>query len=159
MKQPDNTHLAELNVATALDELDSARLADFMAALDKINGIAERSPGYVWRLTDEGGDATSIRVSDDPRFIVNLSVWETVEAFEHFVWNTVHRRVYQKRTKWFEAPKTPNLVMWWIPAGQLPSLEEAMAKLAQLTAEGPSEEAFGWESLENIQLWKQQRCA
>ena len=159
MKQPANTHLAQLNVATALDHLESDRLADFMAALDRVNAVAERSPGFVWRLKDDSGDATGIRASDDPRFLVNMSLWESPESFEHFVWNTVHKQFYQRRSKWFAAPAAPYLVMWWVPMGRVPSLEEAMARLDDLRANGPSERAFGWESLTNIRLWKRQRCA
>jgi hypothetical protein len=157
--QPENTYLAQLNVATAVDDLDSQRLADFMGALDGVNALAERSPGFVWRLQSEAGNATDIKVSDDPRFIVNLSVWETPKALEHFVWNTVHKRIYAKRTKWFEPPKRAYLVMWWVPAGHRPSVEEALDRLDDLRRNGPSERAFGWESLPGVRLWKEQRCA
>jgi len=159
MKQPHGTQLAQLNVATAIDELDSPRLASFVGALDRINTLAEQSPGFVWRLKDETGNATDIQTSADPRLIVNLSVWETPADLEQFVWNTVHKRVYQKKAKWFEPPKSAYFVMWWVPAGHQPTAEEALARLADLDANGPSEHAFGWESLPNIQLWKEQRCA
>ncbi len=159
MKQPSGTHLAQLNVATALDNLDSPRLAGFVGALDRINAVAERSPGFVWRLKDECGNATNIQTSENPRFIINLSVWETPADLEHFVWNTIHKRVYAKKAKWFEAPKGAYFVMWWVQAGHRPTAEEALARLDDLKANGPSERAFGWESLPNIELWKKQRCA
>lgn len=159
MKQPHGTQLAQLNVATALDDLDSPRLAGFVGALDRINAVAERSPGFVWRLKDEGGSAVDIKTSADPRFIVNLSVWETPADLEHFVWNTIHKRVYRKKAKWFEASKRAYFVMWWVPAGHEPTAEEALARLDDLDANGPSERAFGWESLPDVVLWKQQRCA
>jgi hypothetical protein len=157
--QPAGMHLAQLNVARALDDLDSPRLADFMGALDRVNALAERSAGFVWRLKSDGGNATDIKVSDDARFIVNMSVWETAEHLEQFVWNTVHARVYDKKAKWFEAMATPHLVMWVVPAGHQPTAEEAMARLAHLTAHGASAHAFGWESLPNVKLWKDKRCA
>lgn len=159
MKQPHGTHLAQLNVATALDDLDSPRLAGFMGALDRINAVAEESPGFVWRLQSDSGNATDILTSDDPRFIVNLSIWETPADLEHFVWNTIHKRVYQKKSKWFEAPKRAYFVMWWVPAGHRPTTEEALARLADLDANGPSERAFGWESLPGVERWKAERCA
>ena len=159
MIQPAGTHLAELNIAKAVDDLDSERLADFVAALDRVNGIAERSDGFVWRLQDESGNATDIQATEDPRMIVNLSVWETAEHLEHFVWNTIHKQIYNKKAKWFEAPAEAHFVMWWVPQGHEPAVEEAMARLAHLNEHGPSGHAFGWESLPNIKLWKEQRCA
>ncbi len=157
--QPKGTHLAQLNVARALDEMDSPRLAGFMAGLDRVNAVAERSPGFVWRLKSDAGNATDIKVSDDARFIINMSVWESAEHLEQFVWNTVHARVYEKKAQWFEASATPHFVMWFVPEGHRPSPEEAMARLAHLIAHGPSDHAFGWESLANIKLWMSKRCA
>lgn len=159
MQQPADTHLAQLNIATAVDDLESERLADFVAALDQVNAVAERSPGFVWRLQDEGGNATDIRASDDARLIVNLSVWETPKQLEEFVWNTIHKRVYAKRSKWFSAPEQANFVMWWVPAGHLPTVDEAFQRLADLRENGASEQAFGWDALPNVTLWRQQRCA
>jgi heme-degrading monooxygenase HmoA len=157
--QPSDTHLAQLNVATAVADLDSPRLADFMGALAGVNALAERAPGFVWRLQSDQGNATDIKVSDDPRYIVNLSVWETAEALEQFVWNTVHKRIYAKRAKWFAPRREAHLVMWWVPAGHLPSVAEALDRLDDLRRNGPSERAFGWESLPDVHLWKEQRCA
>jgi hypothetical protein len=159
MIQPRDHHLAQLNVARALDDLDSSRLSDFMAALDRVNAVAERSPGFVWRLKDEGGNATAIKASNDARFIVNLSVWETPAHLEHFVWSTIHKRVYEKKSKWFEAMTTPSFVMWWVPIGVRATINEAMAKLTHLAAHGDTEAAFGWSHLPNIKLWMSQRCA
>ena len=159
MQQPANTHLAQLNLATAVDDLESDRLADFVAALDRVNAVAERSPGFVWRLKDEDGNATSIKATDDPRVIVNMSVWETPQQLEQFVWNTVHKRVYAKRAKWFSTPERANFVMWWVPAWHLPTVDEALERLTDLQENGASGRAFGWESLPNVTLWREQRCA
>lgn len=157
--QPPGHYLAQLNVARALDDIDSPRLADFVRALDSVNGVAERSPGFVWRLKDEGGNAVDIKVTDDARLIVNMSVWETPAHLEHFVWDTIHKRVYAKKAKWFEAMATPHLVMWWVERSHRPTPEEGMARLARLTAHGPTMHAFGWESLPGVRLWMGQRCA
>ena len=88
-----------------------------------------------------------------------MSVWETAEQLEHFVWNTVHKRIYQKKGNWFAPMATPHFVMWWVERAHRPTPEEAMARLAHLTANGPTVHAFGWESLPNIKLWMSQRCA
>ena len=157
--QPPGTHLAQLNVARSRFALDDPRIAEFMDALDRVNTLAERSPGFVWRLKDGSGNATDIAVAADPQLIANLSVWETPEQLEHFVWNTIHKQFYRKKGHWFAPMSTPHFVMWWIEAGRIPPLEEAMARLGHLTENGPSEHAFGWESLPNIKLWMQQRCA
>lgn len=157
--QPPGTHVAQLNVATALDDMGSPRLADFVAALARVNAVAERSPGFVWRLKDDSGDATSIDVGGGPRFIVNLSVWETPAHLERFVWRTVHKRVYARRSAWFQPHAEAGFVMWWVPVGHVPDTAEAVARLAALRANGPSDHAFGWESLPDVVLWKEERCA
>jgi hypothetical protein len=157
--QPAGTHLAQLNVGHIRFPTDDPRVAEFMGALDSINALAERSPGFVWRLQSDAGNATDIKLTADPQFIVNMSVWETPEHLEHFVWNTVHKRVYEKKSNWFEAMSTPHFVMWWVPAGHIPTPDEALARLEHLTRHGPSDHAFGWESLPNVKLWMNQRCA
>ena len=152
-------HLAQLNVAKARHALDGPRMADFMGNLDRINGIAERSPGFVWRLQDEGGNATDIAFGDDPDTIVNMSVWENAQALEHFVWNTMHKQFYARRAEWFKLMESNHLVMWWVPAGHTPTLAEAAERLEHLDKHGPSERAFGWESLPDQQARRQARCA
>jgi hypothetical protein len=159
IQQPEGHHLAQLNVGRALDTPDSAVMARFMNNLDLVNGIAERSPGFVWRLTGEGNNATDILTTPDPLFLVNMSVWETAEALERFVWNTVHKKFYNEKARWFEKMATPHFVMWWVPEGHRPTTNEALYRLARLTKNGPSNAAFGWESLPNIRLWMSQRCA
>jgi hypothetical protein len=155
----DNRHLAELNIGRLLYPQDDPRLADFMNNLDLVNGLAERVEGFVWRLKGDSGNATDVRAFDDPQMIVNLSVWENVETLERFVWQTVHKRFYGRRPDWFEKMETPHFVMWWIPAGHLPTMSEAKERLDHLTAHGPSDHAFGWESVPSAQLWKTARCA
>jgi Domain of unknown function (DUF3291) len=157
--QPAGTHLAQLNVGHIRYATDDPRMAEFMGALDAVNALAERSPGFVWRLKDDNNNATGILVTPDPTFLINMSVWETAERLEHFVWNTVHKRIYAKKGNWFEPMRTPHFVMWWIPAGHIPTAQEALARLDDLTRRGPSDYAFGWESLANVERVMQQRCA
>ena len=135
-------HLAQLNVARAVAPLDSPVLADFVAALGRINAIADASPGFVWRLVGDGGDATAIRHGDDPNLIVNMSVWERVEALFEFTYRSGHVEVMRRRREWFDAAAAPYMVLWWIPAGHRPTLDEAMARLEHLRAHGPSAHAF-----------------
>ncbi len=152
-------HIAELNIARARYPLDDARMAGFVDNLDRVNAIADRSPGFVWRLIGEGNDATDIRFDDDPNIIVNLSVWETPEDFEQFVWNTVHKNIYGHRTSWFSPFGRPYFVMWHVPEGYEPSLVEARDRVDQLTRHGSSGHAFGWEGLPNLKRWMEARCA
>lgn len=135
-------HMAQLNVARLAAPLESAQLADFVAALDPINALADGSPGFVWRLQTEAGDATSLRVWDDDRVIVNMSVWESVEALREFVYRGDHVRVMRRRREWFEKMTQAFMVLWWIPAGDVPTVAQATARLAQLEAAGPTPEAF-----------------
>jgi len=152
-------HLAELNIAEALCDLDDPQIADFVNNLDRINGLAERMPGYVWRLKDESGNATDLSWDGNPRSIVNMSVWERPEDIENFVFNTIHRQIYKRREEWFSIMKSHHFVMWWVPVGHTPDLSEARGKLAHLDANGPTPSAFGWEELQSGKaLWREARC-
>lgn len=151
--------LAQINIARLRHPEGDERVADFFANLDRINGAAERMPGFVWRLKDESGDATAIQVYDDPMIIVNMSVWRDVESLERFVWQTVHANIYRRKTGWFEAMSKPHFAMWWIDAGIMPTAEEGRRRLEHLQENGPSDHAFGWESVPAAKLWREQRCA
>lgn len=135
-------HIAQLNVGRAVAPPGSPELADFMAALDRINALAESSPGFVWRLQSASGNATDILVSEDPRSLINMSVWSSVESLFEFVYRSGHTAVMQRRREWFEKPAQAHQVLWWIPAGQIPTIAEALERLEQLRREGPSERAF-----------------
>lgn len=135
-------HLAQLNVGRAVAAPGSPELADFMAALDRINALAESSPGFVWRLQSASGNATDILVSEDPRALANMSVWSSVESLFAYVYRSGHTEVMQRRREWFEKPTEAYQVLWWIPAGHIPSVEEALERLTQLRREGPSPRAF-----------------
>ena len=152
--QPKGCHLAELNIATARANLDDPAMAGFMTALDAVNATAERSPGFVWRLKDESGNATGFKRDGDPREISNLSVWECAEDLEFYIWNTVHRRFMNDRQKWFVPPKKIYFVMWWVKVGAVPTLDEALARLEHLRAHGPSAHAFGWNNLAGTRAWQ-----
>lgn len=159
MKQPPGTYLAQINVGRALDNIDSDTMSGFKNALAHVNAIADRSAGFVWRLQDDSGDATGVKTSDDPNFLINMSVWETSEAFEHFVWMTIHRKFYLRKADWFEPLKTPHFAMWWVDIGHRPTPEEGLARLERLRREGPGEAAFGWEALDGARHWREKRCA
>jgi len=156
---PPETHIAELNIATPRYALDDPRIAEFMNALDRVNAVAERSPGFVWRLKGEGNDATELTLEAAPGAIVNLSVWRSAADLEHFVWNTVHHRFYRRREAWFEPPRAAMFVMWPVPAGHRPSLAEAWDRLAHLRTFGPTDYATGWEGLPELWRWRERRCA
>jgi hypothetical protein len=146
-------HLAQFNISRNRYPLDDPRMAEFLANVDRVHRAAERIEGFVWRLHDESGHAMNIRVYDDPELLPNLTVWESVEALERFVWQTLHRRIFDRRREWFVHIET-SLVMWWIPAGYRPTMEEGVARLEHLKAHGPSDFAFGWDRLPKAQLWK-----
>jgi hypothetical protein len=152
------THIAQLNIGRFRFATDDSRMAGFMTNLDRVNAIAERSEGFVWRLKDETNNATAIRPFPDPDMAVNLSVWESVEALENFVWNTVHSRFYNAKASWFEKAEAPHFVMWTIPAGHIPSLDEAKDRLEHLQRNGGSDFAFGWSHLPHIKLWMAKKC-
>lgn len=152
--------LAELNIAHLRHPIDDPRIADFVANLDRINTLAERSPGFVWRLQDgEAGNATSFTDADDPSIIPNLSVWESAEMLERFVWQTVHTRIYARKAEWFIPQPRATFVMWWVEDGHRPDLVEANARLDALCNNGDSHHAFGWSHLTTTKLWQERRCA
>ncbi len=135
-------HLAQMNVGTILHDLEDPAMKGFVDNLERINALAEASPGFVWRLQDEAGDATGIQVTEDPRFIVNLSLWETAEALFDFVYRSAHTGIMAQRRQWFARPEEAYQVLWWLPAGELPTVESALARLERLRELGPTAEAF-----------------
>ena len=140
---PERFHLAQVNIALPRAPLDTPLLAEFIARLDPVNAAADHSPGFVWRLQTEDGDATGIRAFGDDRLIVNMSVWESLEALRSFVYSTrAHLDVLRRRRKWFENLAEMHLALWWIPAGQLPTVADAEERVALLRAAGPTPDAF-----------------
>ena len=135
--------LAQLNVARARAPLDEPEMDGFVSRLAEINGLGEASPGFVWRLTDEsGGDATGIRAFDDPLVIVNLTVWTGIDALSAFAYRSRHVALFRARRDWFVPFDGPSLVLWWVPAGHRPTIEQARARLDHLAAHGPTAHAF-----------------
>ena len=133
-------HLAQLNIARPLEPLDSPRLAEFVAKLDDINALADASPGFVWRLAGASGNSTDVQ-APDPTIIVNMSVWTSPETLFDFVYKTAHTKVMARRREWFERMAVFT-VLWWVPVGHVPTVDEGLAKLAHLEAHGPTPEAF-----------------
>jgi len=139
---PEDWHVAQVNIAFLRAPLDSPQLAAFIEALDPVNALADRASGFVWRLQTEDGDATGIRAFGDNRIIVNVSVWETVEALAAFVFASGHAEVLRRRHEGFEKMAEGHLAVWWIPVGTIPTVEEAEARLHALRERGPSPEVF-----------------
>jgi hypothetical protein len=136
-------HLAQLNVGLARGASDSPVMADFMAGIDPVNSLADAEPGFVWRLQDgDGPGATALRPRG-PDLMVNMSVWESLEALRDFVYrNGPHLDFMRRRRDWFHRMTQDHLVLWWVPAGHIPDLDEGLARLDLLRREGPSPQAF-----------------
>jgi hypothetical protein len=168
MIQPPGTHLAEYNFGTLRHGWDDPRSAAFVAGLDLVNGIAETSAGFVWRAVDEdpgtdGATEGDLLPKDLARmqldgFASTLSIWEGVEALEHFVWNTVHRQFYGRKAEWYDAAGNGNLVLWWVPKGARPTEEEGMSRWRHRETHGDSAQAFGWAYLKDARLWRAKAC-
>jgi len=154
-------HLAELNIGRLLAPTEDARVKEFMDNLDRINGLGKRMPGFVWMMEGSGEPGkgnTEAKIGGDPQFVSNLTVWEDVESLERFVWGTVHRKFYERREEWFELMEKMHFVMWWVPAGHKPTLEEGLKRLEMLRRDGDSDEAFGWNWLKEASMHKTHSC-
>src|SRR5919198_4113883 len=136
-------HLAQLNIAIPHEPLDSPRMRDFMDALDPVNAVADGTPGFVWRLQTDEGNATSLRAFGDDRLMLNMSVWESLGSLRAFVYSSrEHLDVMRRRREWFEKMAELFLVLWWVEAGHIPTIPEAEERLTLLRAIGPSPDAF-----------------
>jgi len=133
--------LAQLNIAVMKEPLESPGMADFVANLDRINALAEASAGFVWRLQTEEGDATGLRPMGE-NTLVNMSVWRDVASLNEYVYRSAHAGIMRRRKEWFERMSEAYFVLWWVPRGHRPSINEASAKLALLRERGPTPEAF-----------------
>ncbi len=134
--------LAQLNVGVIKGPMDSPVMAEFSANLDRINALADRSSGFVWRLQTEDGDATAIRPYGDADILVNMSVWKDLESLSRYVYDSEHVQIMRRRREWFERMDKAYLVLWWVPQGHRPSVAEALARLETLRSNGPGPEAF-----------------
>jgi hypothetical protein len=140
-------HLAQVNIAQALAPLDSPVMAGFVARIAEINALAEGSPGYVWRFQDDTGNALYVRPYPDPNVLFNLSVWQTPDHLKAYVYRSGHVELMRQKQQWFEHSDEAILALWWIPAGTLPSVDEAKARLEHLRRHGPSAHAFGFREI------------
>ena len=137
-------HLAQLNIGRLRFDQDDPAVADFVNALDKINSLGEQSEGFVWRYQDESGSAMDTRVFDDPRIALNYTIWESIEQLRAFAYQGEHLDYFRRRLEWFDVPTEASHVMWWVPAGVIPDLEECKARLTHIRTHGPTAGAFGF---------------
>lgn len=134
--------LAQLNTGFIRGPIDSPIMAEFVANLARINALADAAPGFVWRLQSAAGDATDIRPFADPSQLLNMSVWRDADSLRRFVYRSAHAQILRRRREWFEAISEPIMVLWWVPLGHRPSIDEAVARLELLRARGATAEAF-----------------
>jgi len=139
-------HLAQVNIGIPLEPVTSPLLAGFVAQLEPINAIADRSRGFVWRLQTEAGDATSIHAFEDDRILINMSVWQSLEDLRNFVYRSSHVEVLRRRRDWFEQLGEIHLALWWLPPDRLPTVEEAKWRVELVRRAGPTAEAFTFRS-------------
>ena len=141
-----NFHLAQANMARMRYPLEDPRMREFTNRIAEINQLAEASPGFIWRLQDDSGDATYIRPFTEYD-LFNLSVWESPEALRNFVYQSAHAELIRGKHAWFEAPEGAYLAMWWIPAGEIPTVPDAVSRIQKLRSEGDTAEAFTFRRL------------
>jgi hypothetical protein len=139
-------HLAQLNIAKAKYSLEAPEIKEFVDNLEPVNNLAESSDGFIWRLKDESGDATNIQAFSDPDVIVNMSVWHSTDALKNFMFRTHHRDFLRRKKEWFHAIPEDSYVLWWVPVGHIPTLEEAVEKLESLRSNGDTPSAFTFKS-------------
>ena len=138
--------LAQLNIALAKYPLDAPEIKEFVDNLELVNGIAESSEGFVWRLKDESGDAINIQAFDDPNMIANMSVWDSVDSLKNFMFRTHHRDFMRRKGEWFHRLPEDTYVLWWIEEGHTPTLEEAIERLEHLRETGDTPYAFTFKT-------------
>ena len=136
--------LAHLNIATAKYDDDDPRFAGFIDHVDRINAMADAAPGSVWRFDDDSDDTIEVHMGNDPRLLVNISVWDDIEALWNYAYRTEHAEFLRRRAEWFEFDVAPTTVLWWVPAGHRPTPKEAIERLERLRERGPGVEAFSF---------------
>ena len=144
MSDKKSHQLAQLNIAKSKYGMDAPEMQGFNDRLDPVNSSADQSPGFVWRLQSEEGDATQYSIFDDPSYLVNISVWASFEMFSNFIRSPTHVKVMRRRRDWFEVPDLPYVVLWWVPAGHHPTIDEAQERLEHLREHGPTAHAFSF---------------
>jgi hypothetical protein len=139
--------IAQINIGRIRAELDDPLMAGFVNRLDEINALADASPGFVWRLQTDAGNATYFRPFGDDRTLLNMSVWKDIESLRHYVYNTAHRELLRQRHEWFEKLDRMYVALWWVPEGHIPGIDEAKRRLAHLEAHGPTQFAFTFKTV------------
>ena len=142
-----NYHLAQINIGHLIAPLDDPKIAEFVAQLAPINAIADKAPGFVWRLQSESGNATDIAYNDDPSIMVNMSVWKSLEALRDYAYKSDHMKVFRDRAKWFVKMDKPHYCLWWIPDGHIPTVAEGRERLEHYQTHGATPYSF-WFSQE-----------
>ena len=137
-----NYHLAQVNIGRLIAPLDDPKIAEFVAQLGPINAVADNAPGFVWRLQSNSGNATDIAYNDDPFVIVNMSVWESIEALRQYAYKSDHAKVFRDRAKWFEKMEKPYYCLWWIPTGHIPTVSEGRERLEHYQTHGATPYSF-----------------
>lgn len=135
-------HIAQINIALARSEMTDEIMSGFVDRLDEINSLADISPGFIWRLQSDEGDATAIRVFDDPLLLINMSVWADIESLKNYVYRSAHVGLIQDRDAWFKKMVISHQALWWVPKGRVPTVEEGKGKLDLLERQGPSALSF-----------------
>jgi Domain of unknown function (DUF3291) len=162
MQHPAGHHLAELNLGILKYDWDDPRVKDFVDGLDLVNGIAQRAAGFVWMMNEDTMEREQNNpegeMGGNPRMASTLSVWESVESLEHFVWNTVHKQFYDRKAEWYDMGAALRFAMWWVPEGHRPTMAEAMERFRHLEKHGESDFAFGWSFVKSAGLWKTKAC-
>jgi hypothetical protein len=153
-----NYHLAQINIGRLVAPLDDPKIAEFIAQLEPINAIADKAAGFVWRLQSSSGNATDIAYNDDPFVIVNMSVWESIEALRQYGYKSDHAKVLRDRAKWFEKMEKPYYCLWWIPAGHIPTVPEGRERLEHYQKHGATAYSF-WFSQHFPQPANESVCA
>lgn len=138
--------IAQVNIGRVKAPLDAPIMAGFVTRLNEINALADTSPGFVWRLQTGEGNATYLRPYEDDRILVNMSVWETIDALRTYVYRTAHAELLRQRQEWFEKFAGAFVALWWVPAGHIPGINEAKKRIAHLDAHGPTEFAFTFKT-------------
>ncbi|MFD3749972.1 DUF3291 domain-containing protein [Streptomyces cyaneofuscatus] len=134
--------LAQVNIARLRFPLDSPELKDFVDGLDPVNAVADQAEGFVWRLRSDSGNATDVPVFGDAWLIVNMSVWRDAETLTGFMYAGRHRELMSRRREWFEQIREAMTALWWVPAGERPTVADAEERLLHLRERGPTERAF-----------------
>lgn len=135
-------HIAQVNIGRMLHPIDAPEMADFANNLDPINALADNAPGFVWRLQTEEGNATSIQPYEDEMIILNMSVWKDIESLREYTFQSEHVQFVRRRKEWFELFKGTYTALWRVPAGHIPTMEEAKERLAHLEEHGETPYAF-----------------